>query len=258
MRRYGFKLFSDNLKNNRKMLEAGIDFVKAQGDKMFVELMVCRSTLSDIDELKTMLEGTEVRIHAPHGGLGVDTGRRELEKSNRALLAPAQYAADVMGAKTIVVHAGRGASEDCLKETIRQFKLLNDQRIVVENLPIHAHGELSHGVVPEEIKIIREETGCGFCFDFSHAVCTAFVLGCPPEKLLEGFYELQPTVYHLCDGNLDDEEDNHMHFGEGHFPLKDWLNNYVAEDAYVTMETGHGCPKDILPWVKDYEYISTI
>lgn len=258
MRRYGFKLFSDNLKNNRKLLEDGIEFVKKQGDKMFVELMICHSTFEDIDNLKTMLVGTEVRIHAPHRGLGFDAGRRDWEKSNRELLAPAQYAADVTGAKTIVVHAGRGEAKDCLMETVRQFKLFDDKRIVVENLPMHAHGEISHGIVPEEIKIIREETGCGFCFDFSHAVCTAFALGCPAEKLLEGFYALNPTVYHLCDGNLDDEEDNHMHFGEGKFPLKKWLNDYVAADAYVTMETGHGCPTDILPWVRDYEYIRKI
>ena len=258
MRKYGLKLFSTNLKTNPKMLEQGVEFVKQHPDDMFIELMVKDSSIADLDKIAELFTGIEVRLHAPHHLLGFDAGNAALEKSNRKLWEQVQYAADIMYAKSIVVHAGCGDVKTHLSETIRQFKLFNDKRIAVENLPLHSDGITLHGTLPEEIKQIMDSTGCGFCFDFSHAVCTAYAMQINPEILLAGFYALHPTVYHLCDGETDNEEDNHFHYGEGEFPLGKWLQNYVADNGYVTMETGSGCPQDITPWVKDYEYIRNL
>lgn len=255
MRKFGLKLFSTNLNTNPALLEQGIELVKKHSTDMFIELMIKDSGFAELDVLAKMFAGIEVRLHAPHHLLGFDAGNHALESSNRKLLEPVQYAADIMHAKTMVVHAGCGEAKEHLKETIRQFKLFNDKRIVVENLPLHSDGVILHGTTPAEIKTIMEQTGCGFCFDFSHAVCAAYAMGCKPEALLAGFYALNPTVYHLCDGFTDDEEDNHFHYGDGKFPLGLWLKKYTADDAYITMETGMTCPQDISPWAKDYEYI---
>ena len=260
MRKYGFKLFSTNLRNNPKIVAEGADYVRRNSDRMFIELMVVpQPDLADLKTFKKHFKGLEVRIHAPHNIMGFDAGSRSLEKQNREILSLSQRAADMLGAKTIVVHAGCGHGRENLEETARQFKLFADKRIVVENLPAYASdGTPLHGNTPDEIAFIRSESGCGFCFDFSHALCAANFFGLDIEKQLAGFYALKPDVYHLCDGRSDERDDKHLHFGEGDYPLGHYVNDYTDKNAYITMETGHGMPKDIQAWVADFEYVKNL
>ncbi len=258
MRRYGFKLFSTNLQNNPAFVDEAAGFVRANQESMFVELMVVPTTpAEDMAVLHDKLAGLEVTIHAPHNAMNFDTGHKENFEGNVKILASAQRAADMFGSKIIVVHAGGGREQAALEETARQFRLFNDSRIVVENLPYQADdvSGFMHGNTPEEIKYIMDYAGCGFCFDFSHAVCAANSLGLDIEKQLSGFYKLNPTVYHMCDGDLDGTKDRHMHYGEGNFPLKKFLREYTAAEAMITMETGMGMPKDASAWIKDFAYL---
>lgn len=260
MRKYSFKLFSTNLQNNPKVVSEGADFVRNNPERMFIELMVVPQTpTADLESFKRLFDGLEVRIHAPHNVMGFDAGSRALEKQNREILALSQQAADMLKAETIVVHAGCGHGREYLEETARQFKLFADKRIVVENLPAYASdGAPLHGNTPDEIAYIRDKSGCGFCFDFSHALCAANYLKLDVEKQLSGFYALEPDVYHLCDGDVRETEDKHMHFGEGNYPLGHYVNDYTDKNAYITMETGHGMPKDIRAWIADFEYVKNL
>ena len=260
MRKYSFKLFSTNLRNNPKIVEEGGEYVRAHSDRMFIELMIVPDTpKSDLDIIKGLLRDIEVRIHAPHHLMKVDVGNKNLEKQNREILSQSQYAADLFNASTIVVHGGCGQGTEVVRESARQIKLLNDQRIVVENLPVVAEEGLKlSGNTPEEIAYIREHSGCGFCFDFSHALCAANSLKIDIDKQLAGFFALKPTVYHLCDGFTDEIEDKHLHFGEGNYPLSHFLNEYTANNAYITMETGHGMPESIRAWVDDFKLITSM
>ena len=70
--------------------------------------------------------------------MGFDTGYRERFESNAKILSHAQRAADRFDAKVIVVHAGGGEAKENLEETARQFRLFNDPRIVIENLPLRS------------------------------------------------------------------------------------------------------------------------
>lgn len=260
MRKYSFKLFSSNLQNNPQLVEDAAKWVGQNSEQMFIELMVVNQTTDDdMKKFTNLLKGLEVTIHAPHNAMGFDTGKKDLEKTNREILAKAQKAADALQAKVIVVHAGGGREEENIRETARQFKLFNDARIVIENLACDADDvtEVMHGNTPEEISYIMQESGCGFCFDFSHAVCAANYLGLDIEKQLSGFYNLKPRVYHICDGLLDGQEDLHLHFGQGNYPLKDFLHKYTDENAMVTMETG-GIPKDLTNWINDFNYLRSL
>ena len=258
MRKLGFKLFSNNLKNLPQLVDDAVVFVKENIADMYIELMALPSTSSDEWKLmKQKFAGLPVTIHAPHNGMGFDTGYKDKLAQNVQILSCAQRAADLFGSEIIVVHAGGGNAPENLEETARQFKLFNDKRIVVENLPYEASdvNGYMHGNTPEQIKQIMDYAGCGFCFDFSHAVCAANSLKLDLERQLKGFYELNPTVYHLCDGLTEGTEDEHRHYGEGNFPLKKWLQDYVAEDAWVTMETGEGIPSGIQDWINDFNYL---
>ena len=258
MRKYGFKLFSSNLQNNPAFVDEAAAFVRQNCLEMFVELMIIPSTPeADLALLQQKFAGLEVTIHAPHNSMGFDTGYRERFESNAKILSHAQRAADRFDAKVIVVHAGGGEAKENLEETARQFRLFNDPRIVIENLPYEAsdvEGRM-HGTTPEEIKYVMDYAGCGFCFDFSHAVGAANSLGLDLEKQLSGFYKLKPTLYHMCDGDVRGTEDEHMHYGEGNFPLKEFLQKYVAADAMITMETGAGMPINASAWIEDFNYL---
>lgn len=260
MRKYSFKLFSSNLRNNPTIVDESVNFIRLRPHDMFIELMVVPETTTDeLKIFKNKFSGIEMRIHAPHNIMGFDAGNPELEKKNQQILSLSQKAADILDAKTIVVHAGCGHGEAFLEETVRQFRLFNDKRIVVENLPAFASdGVCLIGNTPQEIDYICQQSGYGFCFDFSHALCAANYFKLDVEKQLSGFAALKPDVYHLCDGDIEETDDSHMHFGEGNYPLKHFVNDYIEKDAYVTMETGHGMPTSIQPWIDDFNYVKSL
>lgn len=257
MRKFGFKMFSTNMQNAPEYVNECIEFAKTNPDT-FIEIMTVPST--SIDEyinLKKQLGDVEVRIHAPY--MGVDTGNKEFESQNRRILAVSQKAADILKAKTIIVHAGYNHGEKYIAETARQFKLFNDSRVVVENLPyFDTDGEKLHANTAAEIKYIMEESGCGFCFDFSHAICAALSLNISVEEQLKSFFALNPSVYHICDGYINKPEDLHMHLRCGNYPLEHFLNDFTAEDAYITMETGAGLELHANLKIEDYKYLKSV
>lgn len=259
MRKFGFKLFSKNLRAAPALVRECADAARTAPD-LFVELMILpETTPDDLRTLQDVFDAVEIRLHAPHHTLGFDAGDPRLEKRNRETFETVRKAADLFKAKTIVVHPGCGHGKERLNETVRQLKLLDDPRIVVENLPIVDDGDGKEllGGTAEEISFIRAETGYGFCMDFSHAICAAATLGRDPIKHLESFYALTPTVYHLCDGEIGKNRDTHRHYGEGDYPLGYFLKNLTAPDAYITMETGRGVMKNADAWIGDYTYLKS-
>ena len=259
MRKFGFKIFSTNLYTAPLLIKECSEYALAK-ENLFIELMIVpSSTKEDYLKIKQQLGNVEVRLHAPHNTMGFDAANKKLYQQNKKIIELSQNVADMFRAKTIVVHAGCGHGKQFVEETARQFKLFNDKRIVVENLPQFAsNGEALHGNTPQEISYIMSETGCGFCFDFSHAICAALSMGIDIEEQLKGFYALKPSVYHMCDGDMTKAEDLHWHFGKGNYLLKHFLNDYTSGDAYITMETGEGIIQHNDLWVKDYNYLCSL
>ena len=257
MRKFGFKFFSTNFQAAPEVIAEAVEFIASKSD-MFMEISIVSSTTDE--ELKQIIKqigNTEVRVHAPYNGF--DTGNRELEQQNKKILQTAQKAADIFKARAIVVHPGYGHGQKYLEETARQFRLFHDERIVVENLPYYDNnGDDLHGATAEEIAYIMNEGECGFCFDFSHAICAALSLNINIEDQLKSFYALNPTVYHMCDGNLNIAQDEHRHFGSGNYLLKHYLNDYTDKNAYITMETGEGFEQYNDLRIKDYQYLKSV
>ena len=259
MRKFGFKVYSSNLYDAPELIKDCAKYASSVSDA-FIELMIVpASTPEDLKKIKEQIGDVEVRIHAPHDSMGFDPGNKELEKQNQSLVALSQNAADFFNAKTIVVHAGLGHGRQYIDETVRQFKLFNDSRILVENLPYLDYGTTPmHGSTAEEIAYIMQGSGCGFCFDFSHAICAALSLKTDIDVQLKKFFDLKPTVYHMCDGDTNQANDLHMHFGTGNFPLPHFLNDFTAEDAYITIETSMGVEKDATLRIQDYLYLKAV
>lgn len=254
MRKYGFKSFSTNINTAPDLIRECAEFARSRDD-IFIELTaLADTTAAEWQKIKAQIGAVEVRIHASY--IGFDSSNKEQLAQNRKILAVAQRAADMFNAATIVVHAGYGHGEQYLAETARQFRLFNDARVVVENLPyFDNNGDHMHGSTASEIDYIRQVSGCGFCFDFSHAICAALSLHKDVETQLKEFFALKPTVYHLCDGYIKVAEDEHLHFGEGDYPLRHFVHDLTAADAYITMETGKSVEQHSDGRIKDYNFL---
>lgn len=260
MRKYGVKLWSTNIIRNPILVN---DIAKAvdEGVFDFVELFAVPETYDETaQDIFKLFSNTKVNIHASHSGFGFDTGCKERLKENAKQFNEAQKFADLFNSDIIVTHTGMGNNKENIEETIRQFKSFNDKRIAVENLPSYCSETLVplHGITPEEIKYVKEEVGCMFCFDFAHAICAANALNMDKDKTLQAYTKLNPSVYHISDGDYNNDFDAHEHLGDGNYPLHDIVKKYSTENAMLTMETGRGIPVGIAPWTKDVNFLKNI
>ncbi|MDD4556269.1 MAG: TIM barrel protein [Alphaproteobacteria bacterium] len=242
MRKYGAKFWSKNILNTPEIIEE-ISIKTKEGIFDFVEIFAFNNTFDDTaKKLHSLFKDVHVNIHASHGTFDFNPSLKQAFQENLKQFNEAQKFADLFHSEVIVTHPGFDDSENALEETIRQFNLFNDKRLTVENLPRHSfydnHLTTFQGSTPEEISQIMRETNCNFCLDFSHAICAANSLKAKPFDFLSAFANYAPDVYHICDGTFDKEEDEHLHIGKGDYPLKKIVEEFSAQDAMLTLETG--------------------
>lgn len=260
MRQFGVKVWSKDVVRNRAFFQQCVTAVK-EGLFGYIELFAQAGSFAETSSaIKEEMQGLPVVIHAPHCGVGMDTGDVSLAVENQRMFEDSRKFADLLHAEMIIQHPGMGQGAAYLEESIRQLKMLNDKRIVVENQPYECnvkHKRL-HGITPEELKTIKAETGYGFCLDFYHAVCAANCLSVDVYRFLDEFKKLQPSMYHLCDGDINGKTDEHLHLGEGNFDLSRFLRDYVTDGAKATLETGREVPQNVEPWLEDLRYIKKV
>ncbi len=257
MRKFGLKLWSkDFVKNKDFVKDAEIALKNGKFD--FLELFALENSFDDVaNDVKSMFLGIKTVIHAPHGIQGLDISNKDEFLNNQKRIEDARRFADIMDACYIVLHPGMNRGDKYLEESIRQFKGFNDKRLTVENLPTYCSQtkKTLHGVTPLEIKKFIDEVQCPFCLDFSHAICGANGYNCDVYGFLDDMFELKPSMYHLCDGYMGSDNDSHLHFGMGNYDLKKLISKYTTLDALITMETGHGIPQTVKPWIDDINYL---
>jgi len=187
-------------------------------------------------------------IHAPHSGHGMNPSIKEKEIENAEKIKEAFKFANALNAEWIIFHPGVIGN---LNETIRQFSPFVDNRFLIENKPvISLEGDLCLGTKPEEIKFLMEKLGIGFCFDFGHAVCAANSLKKEPMEFVKEFLELKPKMYHLTDGFFNNEKDEHLHYGKGNFPVREFLR-LIPQNAKVTNEAKHDFKDNLSDFLED-------
>ncbi|MCX7882786.1 MAG: sugar phosphate isomerase/epimerase [Brevinematales bacterium] len=159
-------------------------------------------------------------VHVPHYSHGLCLACRDREGSNRLLMEESLRFADHVEADMVIVHPGVNGD---IMETARQIRLFWDERLLLENKPRYGNGEnlLCNGALPEEIALVMEETGVRFCLDIGHAITAANGFGLSPWEMLTAFFALRPSLLHLTDGHWNGVLDEHLHFGEGDFPIEE-------------------------------------
>lgn len=260
MRKFGVKLWSKDFVKNKEFARQSINAVK-DGHFDYVELFALPNSFEELhnsiyDELKEL----NVIIHAPHSCFNVDTGNKELFAQNQEKIKSSLQFADLLKSEIIILHPGFNAGQKFIDESIRQFKLFNDARITVENMPSYCSStnKTLHGSSPMQIKQFIDETGCKFCLDFSHAICAANTHKRNTYNDLAEYQKLNPCMYHMCDGEWNSDADEHRHYGHGDYPLDVLLNHYTNPKTYITMETGMSLPTTISPWINDIMYLKKL
>jgi len=250
----GLKLFSTNTdfyyqEAQRLYSEACFDYI---------ELYVVPGTLATLEQWSKL--SIPFSIHAPHSMNGFNLADKTKEISNLKIYQEVKAFANQLGASEIIFHGG---ADGCIEETVRQLKALQEPRALLENKPYRAipnKSDISYcrGYNAEEICYAMEETKCGFCLDFAHAVCAANSQKLDIYAYIEGFLLLAPNYFHLSDVyDLSSEYDAHAHLGKGSLNIQ-WIKQKIGVSSAVTIETEKSNPQCLDDFKKDIQRLTKL
>ena len=196
-------------------------------------------------------------IHAPYFSLNFNLADNNNLETNLYIYRQVKYFADELNAKYIIFHGGVDGN---VEEVIRQLQTINDTRAIIENKPYVAYQNLGGdhrciGYTPEEVQTIINTTGCGFCFDFGHAICSANSQKLEVYNYCEQFNSLKPQMYHLTDVNdITSPYDEHPHLGKGELDMLKILN-MIPDKSLVTIETEKKSSENLSDFAEDMYYL---
>ena len=222
--KFGLKLWS----NQKDLLKAAIDLIE---NKVFdyIELSVVPNT--NIDPFKYDFLYV---IHTPHEKFGVNIGDPEKKEYNWNMINESIDWADKLNARNIILHAGYGS----MNAAKRLLEEVDDNRVLIENMPkVGLNDEKMIGYTPEQIKKLLGKR-FGLCLDLNHAIKAAVSLKKPYKEFIKEFLKLKPKMFHISDGKLNNEKDEHLNIGEGDYDFE-FLMSCIkkAKSKYVTLET---------------------
>jgi deoxyribonuclease-4 len=254
MFKVGLKLFSTNT-----------DFYFEDAKRLFeqqlfdyIELYIVPGTLECLKKWRQ--SAIPFIIHAAHSVHGFNLADESKESSNRLVYKEVKAFADALDARFIIFHGGIDGS---IEETARQLKDFDEPRALIENKPmrpltIATQAKECRGFDAVEIKYVMDETKCGFCLDFGHAICAANALKQEPYSYAKAFCSLNPKVYHLSDIlDMSSVYDTHLHLGKGVLNIPRLLTQ-VPRESYLTIETEKTYSNTLNDFVEDIKWLTCI
>ena len=245
---FGLKLWS----SNTNLIDQAIGLLNEKTFS-YIELLVIPGT--KLDSFKV---DVPYIIHIPHDEFGVNIGESSKKKFNLLKINESITLADELNVKYMILHAGYGSMEDA-KDILHE---VNDSRILIENMPkVGLNGEKMIGYSPEQIQELIGNSGMGLCLDFGHAIKAAISLGIDYKDYINRFTKLNPKMFHISDGLINNEKDEHLNINEGSYEF-DFLIESIKKNKskFVTLETPRSNPKSLYEDVKNintlYEYIA--
>jgi len=223
--KYGLKLWSINT----DLIDQAVHLID---EKVFdyIELMVIPDS-----NIKPFLIDVPYIIHIPHEKFGVNIGDPAVKEYSLQKIDESITWADQLNAKHLILHAGHGS----MQHATDLLCGLSDSRLLIENMPkVGLGGETMIGYSPAQIEELIGDGDMGLCLDFGHAVKAAVSIGVDYKEYVKGFMELEPSVFHVSDGMLSAEKDEHLGIGEGEYDFG-FLMECVERNRLmmVTMET---------------------
>lgn len=213
----GLKLWSTNVGNYLHETER----FYADGVFDYIELFVVPGTENTIGAWKRLHDekGVPFIVHNAHAAMGFNLADRTRESANVGIYLQSRRFAEALDAGYVIFHGG---VDGTIEETVRQLKRLEEPRALLENkpaipLPNDLGARNCRGATVEEIEYVLQETGCGFCLDVGHAICSAKSQKLAPYAFVgDLFRRFSPAMLHLSDiVDVDSPFDSHLHLGTG-------------------------------------------
>lgn len=238
---YGLKLWS----TNENYVNEAVRLYE-QGVYQYIELFAVPDSYKKFINIWKTLDIPYV-IHAPHFKFGFNLAKKECFDKNMQMAKEVFSFADDLDATIIIFHPGIDGD---IHQTAYQIKKIFDPRVVIENKPYYALVDnlVCNGHSPEEIELVMQEAGVGFCMDVGHAICAANAKKIDPFEYLQRFKKLGPRLFHLSDGNAIGVYDEHKHLGQGSFDIKKIID-VLPLHCSISIETN----KDFEDSLKDFE-----
>jgi len=233
--KYGLKIWS----TDRALLLGAVELFKKKRID-FIELYVVPDSLNDVGFLNE-LRNIPTTLHAPHSEHDFDVFN--LDDSNIEIFKnQVVKTADFLDSKFIVVHAEAGDNQEIFKKNIKK---INDERILIENMPkTGLEGEICFAHTYQQLKLIKD-AGFNICLDFSHAIKSAISQNLDYKEFVKKLiFELEPSYFHICNGKMDNDKDEHGDLFDGEFDIK-WIKEILLKlsekkDIYLVFETPKG------------------
>jgi endonuclease IV len=205
--KYGIKLWT----KNHGLYKEAVKLIKG-GKADYIELTFFPGEKRNIELLREI----PVVIHSLTYTQGVCYSDSNFEKNFRVMNETLKIA-DYLNVDKVIIHPDVGSKINFIKF----LKKYNDKRIVIENMPKKSLiGKPCLGFSPEQISEFQSIGSFGFCLDLGHAIKASLSENMNYKTYISSFLKLNPTIMHLCDGNLNVEEDEHLNLGEGHYDLE--------------------------------------
>lgn len=222
---FGVKLWS----SEAHLLEKSVELID-EGVLSYVEVILN----PDFPNEKPFLEYRfPYVVHAPHENFGASIGDDSKREYTLERIHESIRWADRLDAKLLILHAGCG-SADTARSTLSE---INDGRLTIENMPVRGiHGEKCLGYDAESMSALVNDSG--LCLDFGHAVKASISLKEDYRELVSGFLNLKPKIFHISDGDLTAEIDQHLNIGEGEYDFG-FFKQCIEKNEYrlITIET---------------------
>lgn len=222
---FGLKLWS----TNQDILPHAAQLIK---DDLFQYIELTPIPGTDIDIFLSY--DLPYTIHITTERHGVNIADQEKKNYNLKAIQNCIEWADQLKANYLILHPGFGS----LASSIEFMNSIDEKRILIENMPkVGLFNELMVGYSPEEISKLMNSK-FGFCFDLNHSIKAAISLKKDYKKYVQEFLKLQPFYFHISDGRLNNEKDEHLPIGTGEYDFEFLMqclpSKYIS---FVTLET---------------------
>lgn len=229
-----------------------------QGFFDYIELYVVPNTLGNIEKWKKL--SIPYIIHCPHFMHEFNLADKTKRELNKKIYDEVKNYADILNASYIIFHGGMDGT---IEETVFQLNTINDSRALIENKPYiplakNLGIKFCRGATVEEIIFVLQNTSCGFCLDFCHAICSANWQKLEPYHYVEKFNVMKPCMYHLSDiQEISSPYDSHYNFGKGQLDFSRILSN-VNENAIISIETEKKSKENLEDYKDDVVFLKRI
>lgn len=256
----GLKIWS----TNTGPLAVAAERLFKEGAFGYIELFAVPGSLATLPEWKRLHEawGIPFVIHNAHSAQGFNPAKTELAERNLEIFAETKAFADALEAEHVIFHGG---TDGDVGETVRQLKAFGEKRALIENKPFvplenPAGVKFCRGATADELERIIDGTGCGFCLDIGHAVCSANSQGLEPYAFAsELARRFRPEMFHLSDvTDMTLPYDAHPHLGTGELDIPRVCREVFLPNAKISIETVRDSLTDLEDFRRDADFLRSV